>query len=153
LQRTEQTDKSLPEQPKASVNGQTNDITWPRWLGSWGQWPAGLGGHVAEAYCAVITTTDGAEAAGDLGRAIVEARLGACVQIVGPIRSIYRWEGGIQNDQEWQCWVKTSTDRVDVLTDYIKKNHSYDMPEVVVLPIVGGSDEYLSWVADETRPV
>jgi uncharacterized protein involved in tolerance to divalent cations len=66
---------------------------------------------VAESHCAVITTTDSAEAAEELGRGIVEARLGACVQIVGPIRSLYRWEGGVQNDQEWQCWVKTSTDR------------------------------------------
>jgi periplasmic divalent cation tolerance protein len=64
----------------------------------------------------VITTTDSAEAAEELGRGIVEARLGACVQIVGPIRSIYRWAGGIQNDQEWQCWVKTSADRLDAAT-------------------------------------
>jgi periplasmic divalent cation tolerance protein len=110
-----------------------------------------LGGHVAESHCAVITTTDSAEAAEELGRGIVEARLGACVQIVGPIRSIYRWEGGVQDDQEWQCWVKTGADRLDALTEYIKKNHSYDTPEVVALPIVGGSDEYLSWVTDETR--
>ena len=109
-----------------------------------------LGGHVVESHCAVITTTDSAEAAEELGRGIVEARLGACVQIVGPIRSIYRWEGDVQNDQEWQCWVKTSIDRLDALTEHIKKNHSYDTPEVVALPIVGGSDDYLSWVTEET---
>jgi periplasmic divalent cation tolerance protein len=97
----------------------------------------------------VITTTDSAEAAEELGRGVVEAHLGACVQIVGPIRSIYRREGG---DQEWQCWVKTSADRLDALIEHIKKNHSYDTPEVVALPIVGGSDEYLSWVTGETRP-
>ena len=107
---------------------------------------------VAESYCAVITTTDSAESAEQLGRGIVAARLGACVQIVGPIRSIYRWEGGVQHDEEWQCWVKTSADRLDALTDHIKKNHSYDVPEVVALPIIGGSGEYLSWVSDETRP-
>jgi periplasmic divalent cation tolerance protein len=107
---------------------------------------------MAQSHCAVITTTDSAEAAEELGRGIVEARLGACVQIVGPIRSIYRWEGAVQIDQEWQCWVKTSADRLDALAEHIKKNHSYDTPEVVALPIVGGSDEYLSWVTDETRP-
>jgi periplasmic divalent cation tolerance protein len=107
---------------------------------------------VAGSHCAVITTTDSVEAAEELGRGIVEARLGACVQIVGPIRSVYRWEGDVQNDQEWQCWIKTSTDRLDALTEHIKKNHSYDVPEVVALPIVGGSEDYLTWVTDETRP-
>jgi periplasmic divalent cation tolerance protein len=104
-------------------------------------------------HCAVVTTTDSAEAAGELGRGIVDARLGACVQIVGPIRSIYQWEGEVQNEQEWQCWIKTSADRLDALTEYIKKHHSYDVPEVVVLPVVGGSADYLSWVTNETRPV
>src|SRR5918912_4619990 len=108
--------------------------------------------HVTESYCAVITTTDSAEAAEELGRGVVEARLGACVQIVGPIRSLYRWEGGVQNDEEWQCWVKTSVYRLDALTEYIKKNHSYDVPEVVALPVVGGSRDYLSGITDETRP-
>jgi periplasmic divalent cation tolerance protein len=107
---------------------------------------------VAGSHCAVITTTDSVGAAEELGRGIVEARLGACVQIVGPIRSVYRWEGDVQNDQEWQCWIKTSTDRLDALTEHIKKNHSYDVPEVVALPIVGGSEDYLTWVTDETRP-
>lgn len=108
---------------------------------------------MTESYCAVITTTDSAEAADELGRAIVNAHLGACVQIVGPIRSIYRWESEVLNEQEWQCWVKTSTDRLDSLTEYIKKNHSYDVPEVVVLPVMGGNADYLSWVTNETRPV
>lgn len=116
------------------------------------QWREALGGHMRESHCAVITTTDSAEAAEELGRGIVDARLGACVQIVGPIRSLYRWEGSVQNDEEWQCWVKTSADRLDALTEHIKKNHSYDVPEVVVLPIIGGSMDYLSWVTDETRP-
>ena len=108
---------------------------------------------MAESYCAVITTTDSAEAADALGRGIVDARLGACVQIVGPIRSIYRWEGKVCDEQEWQCWIKTSTDRLDLLTEHIRKNHSYDVPEVVALPIVGGNADYLSWVTSETRPV
>jgi len=108
---------------------------------------------VAGSHCAVITTTDSVEAAEELGRGIVEARLGACVQIVGPIRSVYRWEDDVQIDQEWQCWIKTSTDRLGALAEHIKKNHSYDVPEVVALPIVGGSEDYLTWVTDETRPV
>ena len=105
-----------------------------------------------ESYCAVVTTTDRAEEAEELGRGIVGARLGACVQIVGPIRSIYRWEGEVRNDQEWQCWIKTTADRLDALTEYLKKNHSYDVPEVIALPIVGGNTDYASWVSTETRP-
>ncbi|HEV7976361.1 divalent-cation tolerance protein CutA [Amycolatopsis sp.] len=102
-------------------------------------------------HLAVITTTDSAEAAGELGGSIVAAKLAACVQIVGPIRSLYQWDGVVQDDQEWQCWIKTTTDRLDELTEHIKKNHSYDVPEVVALPIVGGSSEYLSWITAETR--
>ncbi|MGH3833101.1 MAG: divalent-cation tolerance protein CutA [Pseudonocardiaceae bacterium] len=105
-----------------------------------------------ESHCVVITTTDSLDGAEVLARGIVDACLAACVQIVGPIRSIYRWEGEVQSAQEWQCWIKTSADRLDALTEHIKKNHTYDMPEVVALPIVGGSADYLSWVTAETRP-
>lgn len=107
---------------------------------------------VAESHCAIVTTTDSAEAAEELAKGIVDARVGACVQIVGPIRSLYRWEGAVQNDQEWQLWVKTAADRLDALTEYIKAHHTYDVPEVVALPIVGGSSDYLQWLTDETRP-
>ncbi|MBV9163859.1 MAG: divalent-cation tolerance protein CutA [Pseudonocardiales bacterium] len=106
-----------------------------------------------ESHCAVVATIDSAEEAEVLARGIVDARLAACVQIVGPIRSIYRWAGDVQSEQEWQCWIKTSADRLDALTEHIKKNHNYDVPEVVALPIMGGSADYLSWVTDETRPV
>jgi len=57
------------------------------------------------------------------------------VQIVGPIRSGYRWDGEIQNDQEWQLWIKTTGDRVAELTEWIKTNHSYDVPEVLAIPV------------------
>ncbi|WP_434448182.1 divalent-cation tolerance protein CutA [Lentzea sp. E54] len=97
----------------------------------------------------VTTTVDSAEAAESLARGIVEARLGACVQIV-PIRSVYRWDGEVRVDAEWQCVVKTSAIRVDELVAHIKAHHSYDVPEVVVTPVVGGNDDYLAWISDET---
>ena len=97
----------------------------------------------------VTTTVDSAEAAESLARGIVEARLGACVQIV-PIRSVYRWDGEVRVDAEWQCVVKTSALRVDELVTHIKANHTYDVPEVVVTPVTGGNDEYLTWVSEET---
>jgi periplasmic divalent cation tolerance protein len=97
----------------------------------------------------VTTTVDSAEAAESLAKGIVEARLGACVQIV-PIRSVYRWEGEVRVDAEWQCVVKTSTNRVDDLVAHIEAHHSYDVPEVVVTPVTGGNDDYLAWVSEET---
>lgn len=100
----------------------------------------------------VITTTDSEEAAEQLARGIVEATVGACAQIVGPIKSVYRWEGKVQVEPEWQIWIKTTTARLDELTAFIKANHSYDVPEIVATPIIGGSSEYLQWVTDETQP-
>ena len=97
----------------------------------------------------VTTTVDSAEVAESLARSIVEARLGACVQIV-PVRSVYRWDGEVRVDAEWQCVVKTSAIRADELVAHIKANHSYDVPEVVVTPVVGGNDDYLAWVSEET---
>jgi periplasmic divalent cation tolerance protein len=105
----------------------------------------------AESHQVVITTTDSADSAEALAKGIVEARLAACVQIVGPIRSVYRWDGEVHNDQEWQCWIKTAGDRVAALTEWIKGNHSYDVPEVVALPVLGGSAKYLAWVTAQTR--
>ncbi|MGH3854538.1 MAG: divalent-cation tolerance protein CutA [Pseudonocardiaceae bacterium] len=105
-----------------------------------------------ESHCAVVTTIDSAEGAEVLARGIVGARLAACVQIVGPIRSVYRWEGAVQSGQEWQCWIKTSADRLDALTEHITKNHTYAVPEIIALPIVGGGADYLAWVTEETRP-
>ncbi|MGW6447949.1 divalent-cation tolerance protein CutA [Lentzea sp. NPDC055074] len=97
----------------------------------------------------VTTTVDSEEIAESLAKGIVEARLGACVQIV-PIRSVYRWDGEVRVDAEWQCVVKTSTIRVDELVAHIKAHHTYDVPEVVVTPVVGGNDDYLTWVSEET---
>lgn len=99
--------------------------------------------------CVVTTTIGSDEAAESLAKDIVEARLGACVQIV-PIRSVYRWEGEVRVDAEWQCIVKTSATRVDELVAHIKANHTYDVPEVVVTPVIGGNDDYLAWVSEET---
>lgn len=102
-------------------------------------------------HVAVITTTDSEDAAEALGRGLVEASLAACVQIVGPVLSLYRWDGQVQSDQEWQCWIKTAADRLDQVTAWIAEHHDYDVPEVVALPVTGGSGEYLAWVTAETR--
>ena len=106
---------------------------------------------MSDNHVVVITTTDSEDAAGTLARAVVEARLAACVQVSGPIRSVYRWEGEVRDDREWQLWAKTAYDRVDELTEFVKAHHTYDVPEVLALPVLGGNTDYLAWITEQTR--
>ncbi|MEU4766808.1 divalent-cation tolerance protein CutA [Actinosynnema sp. NPDC023794] len=107
---------------------------------------------MSDNHVVVITTTDSEDAAGTLAKAIVGARLAACVQISGPIRSVYRWDGAVNDDREWQLWIKTAYDRVDELTEFVTARHTYDVPEVLALPVLGGNPDYLAWLTEETRP-
>ena len=102
-------------------------------------------------HCLVLTTVDSADAANLLARAAVEARAAACAQVVGPISSTYRWEGKLTTDQEWQVQLKTTVDALDRLRAVITAHHTYDLPEIVAVPVLGGSPAYLQWVTDETR--
>lgn len=99
----------------------------------------------------VTTTTDSVEAARDLAAQAVGARLGACAQIVGPITSVYRWEGEVRTDPEWRVEIKTAADRVPSLVSLLKSAHGYDVPEIIATPIEGGSADYLAWLVSETR--
>jgi periplasmic divalent cation tolerance protein len=100
----------------------------------------------------VITTIGGEEDAEKLARGAVAARVAACAQIVGPIRSLYRWEGEIQDDAEYQVWFKTTAERYPAVEAYLKDAHTYDTPEIIALPIPFGSPEYLGWVTTGTGP-
>ena len=104
------------------------------------------------AHSLVMTTVDSADAADALARAVVEARAAACAQVVGPIRSTYRWAGAVTTDEEWQVLMKTTADAVDRLAEVITAHHGYDLPEIIAVPVTGGSPAYLRWVTDETRP-
>ncbi|MDQ3764161.1 MAG: divalent-cation tolerance protein CutA [Actinomycetota bacterium] len=99
----------------------------------------------------VASTTVDEEAARALAAGAIEAGLGACAQIVGPLTSVFRWKGEVQTEQEWRLEIKTTADRVAALTEHIRGNHSYDVPEIIATPITGGSTEYLSWLVAETR--
>lgn len=99
----------------------------------------------------VTTTVDSEAAARTLATSVVEARLAACAQIVGPITSVYRWEGEVQTGVEWRVECKTAADRSGALEEFLNVRHTYDVPEVVVTPIVGGSPRYLAWLVAETR--
>ncbi|MEA5361587.1 divalent-cation tolerance protein CutA [Amycolatopsis sp., V23-08] len=106
---------------------------------------------MAAEHVIVTSTTDSEAAARELATQAVEARLGACAQVVGPVTSVYRWEEKVQTDQEWRVEIKTTAGRVAALTERIRQLHGYDLPEVIATPIEGGSAEYLAWLTAETR--
>ncbi|WP_460701588.1 divalent-cation tolerance protein CutA [Myceligenerans halotolerans] len=98
----------------------------------------------------LATTFDAEEEAGDLAVSAVEARLAACAQTEGPITSVFHWDGAVQKEREWRVTFRTTAALTERLTEYIVREHSYEVPEVVVTPVIGGHQEYLGWVADET---
>lgn len=99
----------------------------------------------------VVTTIDSEEAAERLARGITGTRLAACVQIVGPVKSLYWWQGDLDEAREWQLIIKTISDRLSALEEYIKANHSYETPEITATEIPWGSREYLGWISAETQ--
>jgi periplasmic divalent cation tolerance protein len=100
----------------------------------------------------VQTTTDSRAEAMELAQAAVEGRLAACAQVAGPIASTYWWEDGLEKAEEWMIMLKLPADRFDALADFLAERHSYDDPEIIATPIVTGSQSYLDWLAEETRP-
>ena len=84
---------------------------------------------------------------------LVEERLAACVNVLPPMRSIYRWNGAVERADERQLLIKTTAAQVAALRARMQSLHPYDVPEFVVLPIIEGSPDYLSWLQASTRPV
>lgn len=105
----------------------------------------------ADALIVYMTAADADEAA-RIGKALVDKRLAACVNILGPIRSLYRWDGEVQDDAEVAFIAKTTDARLDELTAEVNRLHSYDLPCVVALPLAGGSAAFLNWIAEQTQP-
>jgi periplasmic divalent cation tolerance protein len=105
---------------------------------------------VPDRYLMAITTTDAREDAERLARELVERRLAACVQVLGPISSTYRWQGAVENAEEWLCLIKTTGARFDALAAWIETNHGYETPELTAVPIGNGSPGYLAWVSSAT---
>ncbi len=99
----------------------------------------------------VFSTFPGPEKAAEVARALVSEQLAACVNLVPAVRSIYRWQGEILDDAETLAVVKTTAERLDALTARLIALHPYELPEVVALPVSGGSAPYLAWVAGEVR--
>jgi periplasmic divalent cation tolerance protein len=97
-------------------------------------------------YIQVVTTTEHRDDAEAIARMLVEERLAACVQIVGPITSVYRWQGKIETAQEWQCLAKSRRDLFVRIQAAIKRLHPYQVPEIIAVPMLDGSAEYLAWL-------
>ena len=100
----------------------------------------------------VLTTVGSTERAEAIAMALVERRLAACVNIIGPIRSIYRWKEKIENEQECLLVIKTGGDRAADLQAAFSELHPYELPEHVELSIAGGSAEYLAWLTAQVSP-
>jgi periplasmic divalent cation tolerance protein len=101
-------------------------------------------------YIQVVTTTEHREDADRIARMLVERRLAACVQVSGPITSTYRWHGQIETAAEWQCWAKSRRDLYAEIEQAIRLVHPYEVPEILAVPILAGSADYLAWLEQET---
>ena len=100
-------------------------------------------------YLQVCTAVPSEEVAGQLARRILEARLAAAVQLVGPVRSTYWWQGKIRTTPEWLCVSKTTARRFQGLAALIAAHHPYEVPEITATPISHGTRDYLSWISEE----
>ena len=98
----------------------------------------------------VYVTAGSSAEASRLARALVEARLAACVSQVGPVQSVYHWDGKLEQSEEQLLMVKTRKELFTVLEKKVREMHSYSVPEIVALPIIDGSSAYLRWLEDET---
>jgi periplasmic divalent cation tolerance protein len=99
----------------------------------------------------MMTTIDSKEGAQKLAKSLVEKRLAACTQVIGPIMSTYWWQGKIETTEEWLCLIKTRQEIYAEVEAHIRAHHSYDEPEILAIPVVAGSRGYLDWITSETE--
>ena len=100
----------------------------------------------------VITNLPDRASAERLADKLVAQRLAACVNILAPCRSVYRWNDAVQSDEEHPLLIKTTAERYCALEAAIRANHPNELPEIIAVPVGRGLPEYLDWVAQETRP-
>jgi len=107
-------------------------------------------GAVSDALVVLLTGPD-RDTMERLARTLVEERLAACVNLLDGLRSIYRWEGSVEQADEVLAIVKTTRDRLGALERRVRELHPYDVPEIIALPVEGGSEAYLDWVSESVR--
>ena len=100
----------------------------------------------------VLTNCPDAGVAETIASTVVEARLAACVNILPPARSVYRWQGKVESAEEVPLLIKTTQERYAAVEVEIRARHPYELPEIIALPIDRGLPAYLQWVRDETQP-
>ena len=99
----------------------------------------------------VLTNLPERAAAERLAGLLVEKRLAACVNILAPCRSVYRWQGAVRHDEEHPMLIKTTAERYPALEQALRAGHPYELPEIIAVPIERGLPAYLQWVAAETK--
>lgn len=104
-----------------------------------------------EEYIQVSTTTEKKEDAEKIARNLVEKRLAGCVQILGPVTSAYWWKGNLESAKEWLCLIKSTKVLYPQVEEAIKALHPYETPEIIAVPIVAGSRDYLEWLKQELQ--
>jgi len=97
----------------------------------------------------VYTTVPSQEQANDLARRLIEGRHAACVQVLGPLQSTYRWQGQVEQAQEWLLAAKTTAEAYPALEEAIRQSHPYAVPEILAAPVTAGNPAYLAWVRQE----
>lgn len=98
----------------------------------------------------ILTTLPDRDTARQLARQLVEARLAACVNILSPCASVYRWQAALQEEDEIPLLIKTSAERYQAVETFLREHHPYELPEIIALPIVQGLPGYLEWVGAQT---
>lgn len=98
--------------------------------------------------CQVTTTLPDQAAAEQLGATLVQERLAACAQVVGPISSVYWWQGRVERSGEWYCHLKTTRARLRAIERRLRELHPYELPELVAVPLVDGDQRYLKWIEE-----
>ncbi len=101
-------------------------------------------------YCVVMVTTSSQQEAETIAKTLVESKLAACVNIF-PIQSIYTWQDKVHNEPEFQLFIKTNRCLFSTLEAKIRELHSYEVPEIIALPILAGSQPYLNWISENTN--
>ena len=101
-------------------------------------------------YGVVLVTAGSQQEALAIAKTLVKSQLAACVNIV-PLQSIYTWQGELHQEQEWQLLIKTDLSNFPTLEAKIRELHSYEVPEIIALPIVAGSQPYLNWISENTK--
>ena len=99
----------------------------------------------------VLVTCASRKEAERLARAVVERKLAACVNVAAPVRSVYRWKGKVETAAEFPMVIKTTRGKFAALEKEIRRLHSYETPEIIALPIVAGSADYLRWIAESLK--